>query len=58
MENVGHTQGECIYTVARDVTGGYELECEFTCVLENGTFTVTVSRFVTSALWRQSLCRK
>ncbi|GAQ88519.1 allene oxide cyclase [Klebsormidium nitens] len=41
MENVGHTEGVCIYTVARDVTGGYELECDFTCVLDKGTFTVT-----------------
>lgn len=50
MENLGHTEGVCIYTVARDAAGSYELECHMTLVLEDGTFTVTVRRSVTSLL--------
>jgi hypothetical protein len=41
-QNIGHTEGICIYTVALDAVGSYELECDMTFVLGNGTFTVTV----------------
>jgi hypothetical protein len=40
-QNIGHTEGICIYTVALDAVGSYELECDMTFVLGNGTFTVT-----------------
>lgn len=43
-ERLGFNQGKCVYTQGIDfATGTFKLECEFTVVLQDGTFSVTVS---------------
>lgn len=49
-QNIGHIGGVCIYTVARDAQGNYELECDMTFVLDNGTFVVKVRPVMDSLL--------
>jgi hypothetical protein len=42
-ERLGFNQGTCVYTQGIDfATGTFKLECEFTVVLQDGTFSVTV----------------